>query len=160
MSELPDDIKRAFAELPREWEPDAALEERVIRAVYAPRRRWWYLGTATAVAAALLLVITHPWSRPQAVGQTYMLLLTEGPSYAQATHTEILRRRHEYGRWADSLERLGKLDLEGHLEGPGLGVVDGLFLIRAANDSDATRIAATCPHNKYGGHVEVRRFIP
>jgi hypothetical protein len=34
-----------------------------------------------------------------------------------------------------------------------------LFIIRAANDSDAARIAATCPHIKYRGHIEVRRFI-
>jgi hypothetical protein len=34
-----------------------------------------------------------------------------------------------------------------------------LFIIRAANDSDAARIAATCPRIKYRVHIEVRRFI-
>jgi hypothetical protein len=33
-----------------------------------------------------------------------------------------------------------------------------LFMIRAANDSDAARIVATCPFTKYGGRVEVKRL--
>jgi hypothetical protein len=154
MTDLPDDIKRAFAELPRERQPDPALEERVLKAVF-PRRHGW-IWIAAAAAAALFLVLAHPWSSPRATGQTYVLLLSEGPTYVQpAGH--LLARRREYGRWADSLARLGKLDLEGSVEGSA--TIDGLFVIRAANDSDAARIAASCPHNKYGGHIEVRRFV-
>jgi hypothetical protein len=156
MSELPDDIKRALAELPRERQPDPALEDRVVRAVFPPRRRWIWVGAAVA-AAALLLVIANPWSHAPAAGQTYVLLLSEGPAYRPPQPGHMGERRAEYARWADSLARLGKLDLEGRLEGSG--TVDGLFIIRAVNDSDAARIAATCPHNKYGGHIETRRFI-
>lgn len=155
MSELPDDIMRALAELPRELRPDPALEERVVRAVLGRRRRWMWV--AAAAAAAVLLVITHPWS-PRATGETYVLLLSPGPGYLAPPPGHLEERRAEYGRWADSLARVGKLDVEGHLEPPG-DVVDGLFIIRAASDSDAERIAATCPHIKYRGHIEVRRFV-
>jgi hypothetical protein len=158
MNELPDDIKRALAELPRERQPDPALEDRVVRAVTGRRRhhRIW-MGAAVAAAAALL-VMTRPWSPARATGQTYVLLLSPGPAYLAPAPGHLDERRAEYGRWADSLSRLGKLDLEGHLDPPG-AVVDGLFIIRAANDSDAARIAATCPHMKYRGLIEVRRFI-
>lgn len=158
MSELPDEIKRALAELPQERQPDPALEDRVVRAVLGRRRRWtWLVGAATAVAAALL-VMMHPWSPARATGQTYVLLLSPGTEYLTPAPGHLEERRSEYGRWADSLAHLGKLDLEGHLEPPG-DVVDGLFIIRAANDADAARIAATCPHIKYRGHIEVRRFV-
>jgi hypothetical protein len=156
MTDLPDDIQRAFAELPRERDPGPALEERVVRAVFATRRRWSWLAAGTAVAAALLLVMTHPWSTPEAPGHTYVMLLSEDSTYLQPVPGGMPERRREYGRWADSLARLGKLQVEGAVEGSTK--VDGLFIIRATDDADAARIAATCPHNKYRGHIEVRRF--
>jgi hypothetical protein len=115
------------------------------------------LWAGAAAAAAALLLITHPWS-PATTGETYVLLLSPGPGYLAPPPGHMDERRAEYGRWADSLARIGKLDVEGHLEPPG-DVVDGLFIIRAASDSDAARIAATCPHIKYRGHIEVRRFV-
>jgi hypothetical protein len=157
MTELPDDIARALAELPREREPDPALEDRVVRAVLGRRRPWLWGGAAAAIAAALLLVIAHPWSRASA-GQTYVLLLSPTEGYLVPTPSQLKERQREYGRWADSLDRLGKLEVEGHLEPAGT-IIDGIFIIRAANDSDAARIAATCPHIKYRGHIELRRFV-
>ena len=156
MSELSDDLKRALAALPREEQPDPALEDRVVRAVLGRRSRWIWLSAVAA--AAVLLVFTHPWTRTRRTGQTYVLLLSPGPAYLAPPPGGLDARRAEYGRWADSLFRLGKLDVEGHLEPPG-EIVDGLFIIRAADDADAARIAATCPHNKYRGHIELRRFI-
>lgn len=153
MSELPDDILRAFAELPREREPSAALEERVVRAVFPRRRRWIGFGVAAAAAVLLLLL----WPRPQKSGDQYVLLLHVDSTYLFPPAGHMGEREHEYGRWADSLSRLGKLDLGGKLIGPG--DLDGLFMIRAANDAEAARIAQTCPHIKYHGHIEVRRFI-
>jgi len=156
MSELPDDIKRALAELPRERQPDPALEDRVVRAALRRRGRWLLPGLAAA--AVVLLVLTHPWSPSRGTGQTYVLLLSPGSAYLAPPPGHLDERRAEYGRWADSLARLGELDVGGRLEPPG-DIVDGLFIIRAANDSDAARIAATCPHNKYRGRIEVRRFL-
>jgi hypothetical protein len=156
MSELPDDIKRSLAELPRELQPDPALEDRVVRAVFGRRRGWMWVGLAAAAVAAL--VMTHPWSPVRDTDQTYVLLLSPGTTYLAPKPGHLEERRAEYGRWADSLARVGKLDLEGHLEPPG-DVVDGLFIIRAADDAEAARIAATCPHIKYRGHIEVRRFV-
>jgi len=156
MNELPDDIQRALAELPRERQPDPALEDRVVRAALGRRGRWLSLGAA--VAAVALLVMTHPWSRSRGTGQTYVLLLSPGSAYLAPPPGHLDERRAEYGRWADSLARLGELDVEGRLEPPG-DIVDGLFIIRAANDSDAARIAASCPHKKYRGHIELRRFL-
>jgi len=156
MTELPDDITRALADLPREQQPDPALEERVVSAVFGGERRGRWMWVSAVAAAAVLLVITHAWSRRP--GQTYVLLLSPGSAYLAPPPGKMGERRAEYGRWADSLARLGKLDVEGRLEPPG-DVVDGLFIIRAANDSDAARISATCPHNKYRGRIELRRFI-
>jgi hypothetical protein len=163
MTDLPDDIQRAFADLPRERQPDPALEERVVRAVYAPqRRRWWVSAAVTATAAALILVVArpqslrHPWVVPADAGNQYVLLLEQGSEYQWPPASGMPRREHEYALWADSLARLGKLDRGGKLL--PRGEISGLFIIRAADDADAARIAATCPHIKYGGHVEVKRF--
>ena len=159
MSELSDDIKRALAALPREEQPDPALEDRVVHVVIGGGRRGrWIWLSVVAAAAAALLVLTHPWSPARRSGQTYLLLLSPGPAYLAPPPGHMDERRAEYGRWADSLARIGKLDVEGRLEPPG-DIVDGLFIIRAADDADAARIAATCPHNKYRGHIELRRFI-
>jgi hypothetical protein len=147
-------------DLPLERDPDPALEDRVVRALVAagqirrPRPRALWFGLA-AVAAALLAVL---WPRPHKVGETYVLLLHVDSLYHQPPPVELRRREAEYGRWADSLAALGKLDLEGKLLGQGS--IDGMFIVRATSDSEAARIAATCPHYKYGGTVEVRRFVP
>jgi hypothetical protein len=160
MTDLPDEIERALAALPRQQEPDPGLEERVMRAVYPPRRarRWPWAATGAALAAALVLLIARPWSPARrSPVPTYILLLSEPPTFYRPAPADSLARIHDYARWADSLDHQGKLELEGHLDPPG--AIDGLFIIRAANDSEAARIAATCPHLKYGGHIEIRRFF-
>jgi hypothetical protein len=39
------------------------------------------------------------------------------------------------------------------------GTLTGLFVIRAASESEALSIARTCPHLKYGGRVAVRAIV-
>src|SRR6185437_14264851 len=108
MSELPDDIKRALAALPRERQPDPALEGRVVRAVLGRRRTWLWVGVAAAAAA--IVIMTHPWSPVRDTDQTYVLLLSPGTEYLAPAPGHLEERRAEYGRWADSLAHLGKLD--------------------------------------------------
>jgi hypothetical protein len=153
MTELPDDIQRAFAELPRELEPDPALEERVVRAAFPRRRPWIGLGIAAAAAVALVLL----WPHSRKTGDQYVLLLHVDSTYVWPAPGHMAEREHEYGRWADSLASHGKLDLGGKLTGPG--ELDGMFIVRARSAAEAAQIAATCPHNKYHGYVEVRRLI-
>lgn len=113
-------------------------------------------------------------------GSTYALLLLSGPGEFEITAAEEAQRVQEYSGWAGELAQAGrllageKLADEGRLlsvadpetavrlvpEGRGDGVLAGFFLIRAADDEEAVRIAAGCPHLRYGGQVEVRRIEP
>src|SRR5258708_19225391 len=111
------------------------------------------MWVGAAAAAAALLVMTHPWSPARATGQTYVLLLSPGSAYLTPPQGRLEERRAEYGRWADSLARIGKLDVEGHLEPPG-NVVDGLFTIRPATDSAAPPPAAPSPPLTYPRHTQ------
>lgn len=150
-------------DLPREIQPASALEARVLSTLVAAglvrRRRVWPLWAAAAAAAVVIMAIgvyvlrpTHPLAQ----GNTYVLLLVEDSSYRPAPKGQGAERFAEVARWADSLDALGKLERAGRLVGPG--PIGGLFMIRAANDSSAARIAATCPFRKWGGRVEVKRF--
>lgn len=151
-----------MTDLPRERQPDPALEERVVSTLVAAglvrRRRAWPVWVAAA-AAVVVLAIGVSVLRPKhtlAQGNTYVLLLYQDSTYRFAPKGHGAERVAELARWADSLYVAGKLERGGHLVGPG--PIGGLFMIRAANDSDAARIAAGCPFTKYGGHVEVKRL--
>lgn len=149
-------------DLPREQQPDPALEERIVSTLVAAglvrRRRAWPVYVAAAAALVVLAIgalVLRPTHTP-AHGNTYVLLLVEDSTYRPAPAGHGAERVAEVARWADSLDALGKLERAGRLVGPG--PIGGLFIIRAANDSGAARIAAACPFNKWGGHVEVKRF--
>jgi hypothetical protein len=150
-------------DLPRELQPDPALKKRVVSTLAAAglvrRRRAWRPVWAAAVAAVVVLAIGVSVLRPThppAPGTTYVILLYPDSTYRRPPKGHGAERVAELTRWADSLYRVGKLERGGHLVGPS--PVGGLFLIRAANDADAARIAASCPFNKYGGRMEVERF--
>jgi hypothetical protein len=122
------------------------------------RRRAWSLWVAAAAAMVVLAIGLSVW-RPThtlAPGNTYVLLLYQDSTYRLAPPGHGAERVAELVRWADSLHAVGKLERGGHLAGPG--PIGGLFMIRAANDSDAARISATCPFTKHGGRIEVKRF--
>ena len=160
---LPASVQRSLDELPREVPPDVALEDRVVRALAASgaigsRRRYW--SWMVAAAAAVVLAVGLQWFRtPRATpGASYMLLLYDDTvTYQHPTPDEGARRFVEYGRWADSLQRVGALERTAALAGPG--EISGFFIVRAATDSAAARIAAACPHHRYGGRVVTRRLI-
>lgn len=153
-------------DLPQERQPDPALKPRVVSALVAAglvrRRRPWRVWAATAAAAVIVLAIGVSVWRPQHTppkGNTYVLFLDEGPPYIPPLPGHNAERRAELARWADSLEGAGKFERAGRLIGPG-STIGGMFMIRAASDSEAGQIAATCPFIKHGGRVEVKRFEP
>ena len=147
--------------LPRETEPDAGLEERVVSRLVAAglvrRRRirpWWL---AVAAVIALAFGVTRFWAKQTpARGNTYVVLLYEDSTYRPAPAGHDAERVAVVARWADSLDTMGKFERAGRLRGPG--PLGGLFIVRATDDADAARIAASCPFTKWGGHVEIKRF--
>ena len=148
--------------LPMETSPDSALEERVVSTLIAAglvrRRRVWPVWVAAA-AAVIVLAIGVTMLRPKhplAHGQTYVVLLYADSTYRPAPAGHGDERRAELARWADSLDAFGKYERAGRLIGPG--PLGGLFMIRADDEADLARIVASCPFNKWGGHIEVKRF--
>jgi hypothetical protein len=112
-----------------------------------------------AAAAVVVLGVGVSVLRPRhtlAPGRTYVLLLYQDSTYRMPPKGHSAERVAEIARWADSLYANGKLERGGHLVGPG--PIGGLFMIRATSDSDAARIAATCPFTRYGGRQEVKRL--
>lgn len=155
-----------MTDLPRERQPDPALKRRVVSALVAKgliRRRRPWRGWVGAAAAVVVLAIGVSVVRPShtlATGNTYVLLLDEdSTTYQPPLPGHNAERRAELARWADSLDAVGKFERAGRLVGPGSSI-GGLFMIRAADDADAARIAASCPFRKHGGRVEVKRLEP
>ena len=148
--------------LSREMQPDAGLEERVVSALAAAglvrRRRSWPVWAAAAAAAIVVVVgiTTFRPKRAPAPGNTYAVLLYEDPAYKPSPPQVGNVRVQVLSRWADSLNAVGKYISAGRLTGPG--PLGGLFMVRATDDADAARIAASCPFRQWGGHVEVKRY--
>ncbi|HYL02255.1 MAG TPA: YciI family protein [Steroidobacteraceae bacterium] len=110
---------------------------------------------------------------------SFMLLLHTPVNRPRPANPEDLTRiTREYMDWADRLREKGqhkggsKLtnDAGKILRGNGGGVattdgpfaeskeiVGGYFVIAARDYAEACRIAASCPHVKYGSHIEVRQ---
>ncbi|HEU5358440.1 MAG TPA: YciI family protein [Gemmatimonadales bacterium] len=147
--------------LPRETQPDPALEARVVATLVAAglvrRRRMWPVWVAAA--AAIVLTVGVTMLRPKhmrAHDQTYVVLLYEDSTYRPAPAGQDAERVAVLARWGDSLVAAGKFERAGRLRGPG--PLGGLFIVRATDDADAARIAASCPFTQWGGHIEVKRF--
>ena len=147
--------------LPREKQPDPALEARVVGALVAAglvrRRRTWPAWIAAAAVVAVLIgtAVFRP-KRSLMPGRTYAILLYEDSTYRPAPAGHDAERVAVMARWGDSLDAEGKFERAGRLRGPG--PLGGLFIVRAADDADAARIAASCPFTQWGGHIEVKRF--
>jgi hypothetical protein len=110
---------------------------------------------------------------------SFMLLLhrpSERPRFSgdPSRYTEITR---EYMAWADRMREQGHLKAGSKLtddsgkilrggervsttDGPfpeSKEVVGGYFLLSARDYAEACRLAESCPHLKYGSHIEVRQ---
>jgi hypothetical protein len=147
--------------LPREMEPDAGLEERVVSRLVAVglvrrrRVRPWWLAVAAAIALAFGAITFWPRQTP-ASGNAYVVLLYEDSTYRPAPAGHDAERVAVIARWADSLNAMGKFERAGRVRGPG--PLGGLLIVRATDDADAARIAASCPFTRWGGHVEIKRL--
>ncbi len=111
---------------------------------------------------------------------TYLLLLHETPAdYAVMSPAQLQEIIQSHQRWAADLAERGllaggeKLVDEGgrHLrvKGPEVlasdgpyaeahDVIGGYYLIKAANDAEAERVARECPHLVGSGWVELRKI--
>lgn len=111
--------------------------------------------------SSFMLLLHRPSNRPRV-------------SPDPAVYTQVTR---EYMAWADRMRELGHLkggskltDDTGKImrggervsttDGPypeSKEIVGGYFLLSARDYAEACRLAETCPHLKYGSHIEVRQ---
>lgn len=170
---VPPDLRAGLAALPRERDPGAALEERVVQLLVASgdigplargreaRGRSWGRTWIVSAAAIVVLATMLSWwvvRRPAPRGDAYVMLLYQDSTYRGPPPGHEMERVAEYARWADSIEAAGHI-MEREARLGGTGPITGMFIFRAANDSEARRIAESSPHLRYGGHIETRRMI-
>lgn len=144
------------------------------RLALAPRasvgRRPWYAGAwAATILIAALVGYGFGAHRPVRQGPTFLLLFHIDSTFRRgqtpAASAAILA---DYGRWSDSLAHDGTLIGGEKLAdstawfGPAHDIpargdhLAGFMMIRAKDRAQAEKIAATCPHLKYGGRIELR----
>jgi hypothetical protein len=167
-----------------ETDPPAALENRVLDAMRSQGmiRKTPFLRAAAAIAAAVTLFVAgviadRYWPAPAAPGDPrpqFVLMLYEDSAYETASPAELAGRIAEYGNWARSLgsqnyvtgQKLVETESTISRTGtvgptpptPKDGSVAGYFIIRATDAQEAARVAATCPHVRYGGQISVREI--
>lgn len=150
--------------LPLETQPDPALEERVVSTLVAAglvrRRAQWPVWLSAAAAVTLLVYGATMLRPPRAVlhANMYAVLLYEDSTYRPAPPGHDPERVAVIAHWADSLDAVGRYVSAGRLTGPG--PLGGMVIVRADDDADAARVAASCPFTQWGGHIEVKRFEP
>jgi hypothetical protein len=155
-----------------EIEPPAALEDRVVAALQSrrlvtPRRRRLGVVFAATAAAILLTAAGYGLGRWHAERRTdvpvsgpeFMLLLHHTPALTAST-VPVSERVELYRRWAQQVYAEGyairgnKLkDIPGHTLG-------GFFIVRAPSRKAVDAVAATCPHARLGGRIEIREIDP
>ena len=148
---LPDDELQSFySRLRTEALPPAELESRIAVAV-SRRRPNRLLYAAAAVLLFLAGFAFHAW-RTQTPEFTHVLFLSNGPTYVRGTG-----RVDEYRAWARDL-RARNVVIDGVKLKSASSPLSGYFMIRARDLDEAKRIAATCPHIRHGGTIEVREI--
>jgi len=127
---------------------------------------------ATSVAAGLvaaLLVYRQIAERALPANQSEFVLLLYAGDETPATPSQ----RDEYSAWAQSIAAQGTTISGFELVEPSEQIAvlpdtpgsvpppqpRGFFVVRARDLADAQRIAATCPHLRYGGQIVLRRAV-
>ncbi|HJQ35742.1 MAG TPA: hypothetical protein VKB93_01255 [Thermoanaerobaculia bacterium] len=145
-------------DIPRELPPPPGLDRKIaheLRRQGLLRRR----PTFAYLAAAAALVVLVVWFvRPAPPAPNYILLLYESPRFTGGN-------RAEYGQWARQMrplivggEELGSQDVFANVPEPAPKLA-GYFLIDAADDAGAMRVARACPHLRHGGAVVLRKIV-
>ena len=180
--ELSPSEQEQLKKLAVDTEPPATLENRVLHAMRSRGmiRKTSYLRIAAAIAAAITLFVAgmitdRYWPAPAVPRDPrpqFVLMLYEDSAYETAPPAELPGRIAEYGNWARSLGSQNYVtgqklvESESTISRAGIvgptppapkdGSVAGYFIIRATDAQEAARVAATCPHVKYGGQISVR----
>ncbi len=172
--------RRELDALPREIAPPGDHEDRTVAALESrgllgrAERRATLPRMLAAAAVAILLfgggAAAGRWSALESPPD-YILLLRAGNETPLSDPDEGMRRVQEYNSWARSTRGLvagEKLtDDARFLDSGGTGGrgdrepeddIQGYFLLRAESYEQAVALAASCPHVKYGGEIEVRRI--
>lgn len=144
---------------------------------------WTKPRLAGAFAAALVLLALGfglgKWqgrALPQQPHHNMFVLFLYGDS--PETPPDDMSKVVEYGKWARAIskskrmitgEKLkdggrllrkvqGELEIREVREAGEPNVLGGYFLIEAENYDEAIKVAASCPHLKYGGLIELRQI--
>ena len=171
MNDWSSEEQELLSKLPRETAPPPELEDRVLTAIFRPRRSAARIFTATAAAVVLVVLgffagrSTVAPSTPQQSGPAYVLLL-------RRSGTTSPQQVADYRAWAAGARKNGvltggaKLTTDGRIVNPNRqvndqsfdrdGEVGGFFIVRAADLEEATRVALETPHIRYGGTIELR----
>lgn len=162
-----------MTEFRREIEPPPALEDRVVAALrerghLALPGRWSSARILAAAAAALVLFLsgyavgasTAPIAPAEDAGSPrFLLLLHETPATA-TTGVPEPQLVEEYRQWARGVSVAGTpIEGEKLKDTPG-ETLSGFFIVAAPTREAAEAIAASCPHARYGGRIEVREIDP
>ena len=161
-----------MTEFRREIEPPPRLEDRVVAALRdrghlaTSRRSGGFRGLAAAAAALVLFLLGYTIGASTATtpgedagSPRFLLLLHETPATA-ATGVPESQLVEEYRQWARDVSA-GGTQIQGEKleEAPG-ETLSGFFIVAAPTREAAEAIAASCPHVRYGGRIEVRDIDP
>jgi hypothetical protein len=160
----------------------SALKSKGLIQMAASSALWTWPRFAGAFAAAIILLglgfgLGKWQSRPSLQSSArplFILLLYESEGAREHEPDKVA----EYGRWARTIAQSQQLLAGEKLQYDGrllrrvnerlevsaisprgeIGKIAGYFLIQADNYEEAAKIAASCPHLKYGGVIELRQI--
>jgi hypothetical protein len=157
----------------RDIDPPPALEDRVVDALRerglletGPRRGVRVAGAIAAMVAIFIAgFVVGRWqgaaaSPRDAVHPSRFVLLLHEPDGASLPQADQQARVDEYRTWARQVVRDGyPISGEKLRDAPG-ETLSGFFIVSVPDEATARAIAASCPHNRYGGRVELREIEP
>ncbi|MEX2663140.1 MAG: YciI family protein [Vicinamibacterales bacterium] len=162
-----------MSDFAREIPPPDPLEDRVVgalraRALIRRPTSSRFRGAAIAAAAGILLFAAgfatgasqhRPATTPDTGGARFMLLLHETAATGSTGISEH-ELVDEYRKWAQTVSADGVSIRGEKLKDEAGETLSGFFIVEAPSLEAARAIAATCPHARYGGRIDVREIDP